>query len=93
MHRVPRRRLLAAILASMALVAIAIPPIAGVAGAASTSTTCPTLDGRQFRVLPRHLRPGVGADRRAVHRSRSASVTTRQAPLLANSDALRLQGR
>ena len=38
MQRVPRHRLLAALLASMTLLAVAIPPIAG---AASTATTCP----------------------------------------------------
>jgi hypothetical protein len=45
MQRVPRRRLLAAILASLTLMATAIPPLAGVASAASTSTTCQDFEG------------------------------------------------
>jgi hypothetical protein len=35
MHRVPRRRLLAAILAAISIAAIAVPPIGGIAGAAT----------------------------------------------------------
>jgi hypothetical protein len=45
MQRVPRRRLLAALLASLSLMAVAIPQIVGVASAATASFTCPAPEG------------------------------------------------